>query len=222
MKTKTLLVAQQIERVIYFIRGQRVMLDSDLARLYGVSTKALNQAVKRNAERFPEDFAYPLTEQEVMDLRSQIVTSNVTRGGRRYRPQVFTQHGVAMLASVLKSPQAARVNIEIIRAFVRLRRLLATPGELISQINELAKTVNLHDEQISIITDVLKRMMDPPPGPPKPKIGFRAELKSSSQRGPLAPRAELRRANPDVGISGNGARILVAPLAERADHGGAQ
>jgi hypothetical protein len=177
MKNKQSMVSDQIERVIYLIRGQRVMLDSDLARLYGVSTKALNQAVKRNAERFPDDFAFQLTEQEVLDLRSQFVTSTATRGGRRYRPQVFTEHGVAMLASVLKSPQAARVNIEIIRAFVRLRRLLATPGELISQINELAKTVNLHDEQISVITDVLKRMMDPPPGPPKPKIGFRPEMK---------------------------------------------
>lgn len=180
MKAKPSLITKQIERVIYLVRGQRVMLDSDLARLYGVTTKALNQAVKRNAERFPEDFAYQLTVQEVMDLRSQFVTSNLTRGGSRYRPWVFTEHGVAMLASVLKSPQAARVNIEIIRAFVRLRRLLATPGELISQINELAKTVNLHDEQISVITDVLKRMMDPSPGPPKRKIGFHPEMKSSA------------------------------------------
>ena len=182
MKSRQGLVPEQIERVIYFIRGLRVMLDSDLARLYGVTTKALNQAVKRNADRFPEDFAYQLTEQEVTDLRSQIVTSKTSRGGSRYRPWVFTEHGVAMLASVLKSPQAARVNIEIIRAFVRLRRLLATPGELISQINELAKTVNLHDEHIRAITDVLKRMMEPPAAPPKPRIGFRAEMRSRNAR----------------------------------------
>lgn len=180
MKTKQSLVTQQIERVIHFVRGQRVMLDADLAKLYGVTTFRLNEQVKRNRDRFPDDFAYQLTQQEVADLISQNAISSSGHGGRRKLPQVFTEHGVAMLASVLKSPQAARVNIEIIRAFVRLRRLLATPGELISQINELAKTVNLHDDQISVITDVLKRMMEPPAGPPKRKIGFQPEMKSST------------------------------------------
>ena len=180
MKTKQSLVTQQIERVIHFVRGQRVMLDADLAKLYGVTTFRLNEQVKRNRDRFPDDFAYQLTQQEVADLISQNAISSSGHGGRRKLPQVFTEHGVAMLASVLKSPQAARVNIEIIRAFVRLRRLLATPGELISQINELAKTVNLHDYQISVITDVLKRMMEPPAGPPKRKIGFQPEMKSST------------------------------------------
>ncbi|MGI8978225.1 MAG: ORF6N domain-containing protein [Pirellulaceae bacterium] len=180
MKAKQSLVNQQIEGVIYLVRGQRVMLDSDLAKLYSVTTFRLNEQVKRNNDRFPADFAYLLTPQEVADLISRNAISSSGHGGRRKLPRVFTEHGVAMLASVLKSPQAARVNIEIIRAFVRLRRLLATPGELISQINELAKTVNMHDEQISVITDVLKRMMDPPAGPPKPKIGFRPKMKSSS------------------------------------------
>ena len=104
------------------------MLDTDLAELYEVTTSALNQAVKRNAERFPEDFAFQLTQQEFTALISQTVTSNTGRGGRRKRPWAFTEHGVAMLSSVLRSPKAVQVNIEIMRAFVRLRRLLATPG----------------------------------------------------------------------------------------------
>jgi hypothetical protein len=125
--------------MIHVIRGQRVMLDSDLAKLYGVTTKSLNQAVKRNAERFPEDFSYLLTPQDLINLRSQIVTSSGEHGGRRSPPRVFTEHGVAMLSSVLRSPEAVRVNIEIMRAFVRLRRLLATPGELVQQLNQLLK-----------------------------------------------------------------------------------
>ena len=166
----------QIEGVIHIVRGQRVMLDSDLADLYGILTKALNQAVARNAERFPEDFAFQLTEQEFANLRSQIVTSKTGSGGRRYAPMVFTEHGVAMLSSVLRSPTAVKVNIEIMRAFVRLRRLLATPGELVAQINQLAETVKLHDDQIKAIADVLKRMMEPPPIPvSKHRMGFRAE-----------------------------------------------
>ena len=178
-KTRTL-VSEQIERVIYVVRGQRVMLDSDLARLYGVSTKALNQAVKRNTERFPDDFAHQVTEQEVTNLRSQIVTSSGLRGGRRYRPWVFTEHGVAMLASVLKSPHAARVNVEIIRAFIRLRNILLTPGELATQFSQLAKSVSLHDEHLKLVSEILRRLMNPPepPATPKRKIGFRPEMKS--------------------------------------------
>src|SRR5207237_1542027 len=117
--------ADEIERAIKVVRGQRVMLDSELARLYGVATGALNQAVKRNADRFPPDLAYQLTRHEFADLISQSV---ISRGGRRKVPWAFTEHGVAMLSSVLRSRQAARVNVEIMRAFVRLRRLLATPG----------------------------------------------------------------------------------------------
>ena len=161
----------QIEHVIHVVRGQRVILDADLARLYGVTTKSLNQAVKRNPDRFPDDFAFPLTHQEVMALRSQIVTSNTGRGGRRTIPWVFTEQGVAMLSSVLHSPQAIRVNVEIMRVFVRLRRLLATPGELVEQITKLAETVRLHDDQIKAIAEVLHQMMEPPEKP-KRRIGF--------------------------------------------------
>jgi hypothetical protein len=173
-KDPPLVRPEQIEQAIKVVRGQRVMLDSDLARLYGVTTSALNQAVSRNAERFPSDFAYRLTRQEFTALISQIVISKPGRGGRRKMPLVFTEHGVAMLSSVLKSPQAARVNVEIMRAFVRLRRLLATPGELVEQIARLAETVQLHDEQIKAIAQVLRQMMEKPPEPPKGRIGFHA------------------------------------------------
>jgi hypothetical protein len=114
-KKLPLIQPEEIERAIKVVRGQRVLLDSDLARLYGVTTKVLNQAVQRNAERFPADFAFQLTQQEFTDLKSQIVTSSSSHGGRRKLPWVFTEHGVAMLSSVLRSPQAARVNVEIMR-----------------------------------------------------------------------------------------------------------
>ena len=132
---------------------------------------ALNQAVKRNLERFPDDFAFQLTLQEFTALISQIVISKKGRGGRRKMPWVFTEHGVAMLSSVLHSPMAVKVNIEIMRAFVRMRRLMATPGELVAQITKLAETVQLHDEHIQVIMDVLRKLMEPPPAP-KGRIGF--------------------------------------------------
>jgi hypothetical protein len=166
--------AEQIEQRIHTIRGQRVMLDSDLAKLYKVQTMVLNQAVKRNKNRFPDDFAFQLTQQEFTDLLSQIVIANPGRGGRRTRPWVFTEHGVAMLSSVLRSPTAVRVNVEIMRAFVRLRRLLATPGELVEQLQKLAETVQLHDEQIQAITQVLRQMIERPREPGDRRIGFQS------------------------------------------------
>lgn len=174
-KTSTKLASPiDIERSIHVIRGQRVMLDTDLAKLYGVSTKQLNQQVSRNRDRFPSDFAYRLTQQEFASLRSQNVTSKTEgRGGRRYLPMVFTEQGIAMLSSVLKSPTAVRVNIEIMRTFVRLRRLLATPGELVEQLTKLAETVQFHDDQIKVITQVLQQMIEKPV-PPKTRIGFHA------------------------------------------------
>jgi hypothetical protein len=178
VKTKTsrqLATIEEIDRAIHLIRGQRVMLDSDLAAVYGVTTKQLNQQVARNKERFPGDFAYRLTQQEFTSLRSQIVTSKTAgRGGRRYLPLVFTEQGVAMLSSVLKSPTAVRVNIEIMRAFVRLRRLMATPGELVEQITKLAETVELHDDQIKVINQVLQQMLQKP-APPRRAIGFHSQ-----------------------------------------------
>ena len=172
-RINTTMTTDLIERRIHVVRGFRVMLDEDLAALYGVSTKVLNQAVQRNAERFPEDFAFQVSWQEFTDLKSQIVTSSLAHGGRRKLPWAFTEHGVAMLTSVLRSPTAVEANIAIIRAFVRMRRLLATPGELVAQLQQLAETVKLHDRQIKAITDVLTKMMEPPPEPTKKsRIGF--------------------------------------------------
>ena len=173
-KPKPILDPDVVKSLLYIVRGQRVMLDSDLAKLYGIATRELNQAVKRNKERFPIDFAYLLTTQELTILRSQFVISSSGFGGRRYRPMVFTEHGVAMLSSVLRSPTAVKVNIEIMRAFVRVRRLLATPGDLVTQLQQLAETVKFHDEQILAISDVLRKMLEPPPPPgnnPR-RIGF--------------------------------------------------
>jgi len=174
--TNALVALDEIQRMVRVVRGQRVMLDFDLARLYGVPTSALNQAVNRNVDRFPEDFAYQLTRQEFTDLMSQIVISKTGRGGRQKPPRAFTEHGVAMLSSVLRSPTAVRVNIEIMRIFVRLRRLMATPGELVEQLTGLAETVRLHDNQIKAIAQVLNRLMEPPAKPKHP-IGFHVRKK---------------------------------------------
>ena len=172
LMAKDLARADRIAASIRTVRGQRVRLDSDLAALYGVTTAALNQAVKRNPSRFPSDFAFRLTAEEAAALISHFVTSNVGRGGRRKLPRVFTEQGVAMLSSVLRSATAARVNVEIMRAFIRLRRLLATPGELVEQLRRLADTVQLHDDQIRAIAEVLRQMTEPLPQPPKGRFGF--------------------------------------------------
>jgi hypothetical protein len=174
--TDLLLVPDKIQQMVYVVRGQRVMLDFDLAKLYGAPTSALNQAVRRNADRFPEDFAYQLTQQEFTNLISQNVISSAGHGGHRKLPRAFTEHGVAMLSSVLKSPTAVRVNIEIIRIFVRLRRLMATPGELVEQLTQLADTVRLHDGQIKAIAQVLNQLMEQPAKPKHP-IGFHVREK---------------------------------------------
>jgi hypothetical protein len=164
---KIAVTSSRLESSIIVVPGQRVLLDSTLAGLYGVATRALNQAVKRNADRFPEDFAFQLTRSEFNHLKSQNVASSW--GGLRKPPRAFTEHGVAMLSSVVRSPTAAHVNIEIMRAFVRLRRLLATPGELAQQLTKLAETVQLHDDQIRAVADVLQKMMS---SPVPQEIGF--------------------------------------------------
>lgn len=172
----TMVASERIEQMVHVVRGQRVMLDSDLAKLYGVTTARLNEQFRRNRERFPEDFAYQLTQQEVMNLISQNAISSLRYGGRRTLPWVFTEHGVAMLSGVLRSPTAIRVNIEIMRIFVRLRRLMATPGELVQQLTRLAETVRLHDSQIKAIAQVLNQLVKEPEAPRRP-IGFRAHEK---------------------------------------------
>ena len=165
----TLALAERIRNV----RGQKVMLASDLAALYGVQTKALVQAVKRNLERFPPDFAFPLTEQEVKVLRSQIVTLDEAPAGRgkyaKYAPYAFTEQGVAMLSSVLKSKQAVRVNVEIMRAFVRLRDLVGHNREMTKRLNDLESK---YDRQFKVVFDAIRELMTPPAPKPKRRIGF--------------------------------------------------
>ncbi len=165
-----LVPSPRIERCILEIRGQRVMLDADLATLYGVPTKALVQAVKRNIERFPADFMLQLTTAEFSNLRSQSVTSRW--GGRRYAPYAFTEQGVAMLSSVLRSPQAIRVNIEIMRAFVRLRQLLASHADLSRKLDALEKK---YDRQFKVVFDAIRQLMEPPAERSKARIGFKGD-----------------------------------------------
>lgn len=164
---------EAIVRKIYFIRGKKVMLDRDLAELYGVPTKALNQAIKRNLERFPEDFMLQLTKEETQNWRSQFVTSNFKlKMGLRRNSYAFTEQGVSMLSSVLKSKIAIRVNIQIIRTFTRLRELLAT-NELIRQkIEELEKKYEKHDKQFKIVFDTIKELLETPKPKSKRPIGF--------------------------------------------------
>ena len=169
----TALALMRIDSLVFVARGERVMKDSDLAVLYGITTKALNQAVERNIDRFPSDFSFMLDEHEGRLLIEQDMSAKTSRGGRRSPPRVFTEQGVAMLSSVLRSPMAVKVNIEIMRAFIRMRRLLSTPGDLVTQIQELAKSVELHDHQIKAIEDALRSMMEQPIEPqPERKFGF--------------------------------------------------
>ena len=158
---------ERILSAIHLIRGHKVMLDADLATLYEVETKVLNQAVRRNIDRFPGDFAFRLSRDEFAILRSQTVTSRW--GGRRYPPYAFTEQGVAMLSSVLRSRRAVNVNIEIMRAFVHLRRLLATHKDLADKLDELEKR---YDRQFRVVFDAIHQLMAPPE--PLTKIGFTA------------------------------------------------
>lgn len=171
-----------IQSRILLLREQRVMLDADLAQLYGVETRALVQAVKRNLGRFPDDFMFQLSSQEFADLRSQTVISSAGHGGRRTAPYAFTEQGVAMLSSVLSSPRAIAVNIEIMRTFVRVRALAATHGDLAQRLAELENTTEAlaqqHDTfsrntraQLKQVFDALRELMTPPE-PPKRPIGF--------------------------------------------------
>lgn len=166
MAEDSVIVMGAVERRIRTIRGEQVMLDSDLAELYEVETKAVVRAMKRNAERFPADFMFQLSETEWQDLRCQIGTSSY--GGRRYRPYAFTEQGVAMLSSVLSSTRAVQVNIAIMRAFVQLRRMAGDHKDLLRKVNEMERK---YDDQFKVVFSAIKRLMEPPPVPKK-KIGF--------------------------------------------------
>jgi hypothetical protein len=160
----------KVEGLIHVVRGHRVMLDSDLAAIYGVMTMRLNEQVRRNASRFPSDFMFQLTAEENERLISQIAISKIGRGGRRKLPLVFTQEGVAMLSSVLHSPRAIQANIAIMRGFVRLRETLSLHKELAVKLNELEGRVTKHDENLKAVFGAIRELMEPP-APPKKKIG---------------------------------------------------
>ncbi len=156
---------------IILVRGEKVLLDRDLAELYDVETKVLKQAVRRNIKRFPNDFMFELTKEEFENWRSQFVTSNSDKMGLRYKPMVFTEQGVAMLSSVLRSNRAIEVNIAIMRVFVQLRKMISSHKELAHKLSELEQRLEGHDEQIQVVFEAIKQLMAPPKKPRK-KIGF--------------------------------------------------
>jgi hypothetical protein len=209
MAKKSSLVSQhQIENAILLLRGEKVLLDADLAKFYGVSTKALNQAVSRNRARFPSDFMFRLTRDEFEKWRSQIVASDpggkranrsqIVTGSQKHRdprhpPFVFTEQGVAMLSSVLRSKRAVQVNIEIMRAFVRLRRVLAVNAELARRLDEVERHLSKHDEQFVDVIRAIRQLMDPPVGPPRRRIGFYVPEAAPTDDSPLTGRGYAKR-----------------------------
>lgn len=176
-KSSLAVSVQFIERRIYLIRGQKVMIDVDLAELYGVPTRSLNQQVQRNHKRFPEDFMFQLTKEEAEILRSQFATSSSTHGGRRFRPYAFTEHGVAMLSSVLNSERAVEVNISIMRAFIKLRQLMESNEELHRKLAAVIRKLSTHDQYFKVVFDELRKLAQQPTAPRK-QIGFRVDDKT--------------------------------------------
>jgi len=176
-RSSSLIPAERIERSILFIRGQKVMLDADLASLYEVETRVLLQAIRRNQDRFPKDFMLQLTKEELENWRSHFVTSNPTaKMGLRRRPYVFTEQGVAMLSSVLNSKRAIHINIEIIRAFVRLRQLIAGNKELARKLEHLGRTVASHDQDIKALLLIVDNLLTSDQGTEQQReIGFLAD-----------------------------------------------
>jgi len=167
---KELVPQEIIENKIIMIRGHKVILDKDLAGLYGVATRDLNKAVMRNMERFPEDFMFQLTTEESKNLMFHFGTSSW--GGTRKLPRVFTEQGVAILSSVLNSRRAIQVNIVIMRTFVKLKKVLSTHKELTHKLSELERKIEKHDVEIQAIFEAIRQLMAPPPAKPKPQIGF--------------------------------------------------
>jgi len=166
-----LISLENVERLIFTIRGQKVMLDRDLAQLYGVETRVLNQAVRRNIDRFPEDFIFSLTREEIKNLSQIVISSHF-----KHAPNVFafTEQGVAMLSSVLRSARAIQVNVAIMRAFVKLRGILSTHKELVHKLTELERRMEKHDEEIKVIFEAIRQLMAPPQKPSR-RIGFLRE-----------------------------------------------
>jgi len=172
--TQPLILVDQIEPLILDIRGQKVLLDKDLATLYGVTTKRLNEQVRRNRERFPEDFLLQLTKEEADALRSQNATLKPGRGQhRKYAPYAFTEHGAIMAATILNSPRAVEVSVFVVRAFVKLRHLALSHKALAAKLDELERKVSGHDDAIRQLVVAMRQLMAPPPEQPKGRFGFR-------------------------------------------------
>jgi hypothetical protein len=168
-----LIPAPDIARLIHFVRGRRVILDEHLAALYGVATKRLNEQYRRNSERFPEDFAFQLSQAEWAALRSQFATLKTGRGGhRKYPPVAFTEHGSLMAANILSSPRAVAMSVYVIRAFVKMREELAANVAILKRLAEIDKALLIHDIALREVLEKLRPLLEPPPAPPKPEIGF--------------------------------------------------
>jgi hypothetical protein len=212
-KTVAIVPLEFVRHTIHLLRGQRVIVDSDLARIYGVTTKRLNQQVHRNLERFPQDFMFQLTLKEVDALRLQIATSNISqthspdheevtislsigskilksqiatskgRGGRRYLPFAFTEHGAIMAATVLNSKEAVKASLFVVRAFVQMREWFSTHRELAEKLGELERKLENHDEQIQMIIEAIRQLMEEPDEAKKPPIGFHSELTGDAPKG---------------------------------------
>ena len=167
----SILPVERIENLIFLIRGQKVILDSDLAALYGVSTRRLNEQVRRNADRFPPSFMFPLAAKEFADLKSQFATSSW--GGRRKLPNAFTEHGALMAASVLNSQTAIQVSIRIIEAFVQLRKIILSNQALARKVDEIESRLSEHDQHIAVLFAEIKDLLKPPDADPKGRIGYK-------------------------------------------------
>ncbi len=172
----TIIADENLINKIYFIRGMKVMIDRDLAELYGVETKQLKRQVKRNIERFPPDFMFELTKDEFENWRSQFGTSNSEKMGLRFKPYVFTEQGVAMLSSILNSKQAIAVNIQIIRVFTKMREIISSNKEILLKLDQLEKRVGANSNDIEEIFSVLRQLINPKP-PPRKRIGYKWKKK---------------------------------------------
>jgi len=181
-----------LDSLILTIRDQKVILDADLAGIYGVAIKVLNQAIKRNADRFPADFMFQLSEEEFVSLRSQIVTLKTGRGQhRKYLPYAFTEHGALMAANVLNSPTAAKMSVYVVRAFIKQRELLMAQSDVLKKLAQMDAKLLQHDDDLRVIWQELQPLLNPPPVPPKPRIGFHA--KEGSPPYHSKPRAPKRK-----------------------------
>lgn len=182
MNKKAAVLAKRVESRIFLIRGHRVILDSDLAELYDVEVRALNQQVKRNLQRFPTDFVFQLTAAETENLKSQNVISSSSHGGRRTPPYAFTEHGAIMAASVLNSERAVEMSIFVVRAFVHMREALTANRQLMSKLKELERRIEGHDADIQELVEAIQELMEPPPASGR-RIGF--ELAAELEKGSL-------------------------------------